>query len=60
MIPEVRNRKSNHIRIDFEYEGKSIILLVDPNEPEVCNYKRIQALCNHMILNLKINHSTNL
>ena len=45
VIPEVRNRKSNHIRIDFEYEGKSIKLLVDPNDLEICNYKRIIALC---------------
>ena len=25
--------------------GKTIILVVDPNDPEVCNYKRIQTLC---------------
>ena len=41
----MRNRKSNQIRIDFEYNGKTIYLVVDPNEPEICNYKRIIALC---------------
>ena len=41
----MRNRQSTHIRIDFEYGGKKIILVVDPNDPEICNYKRIQALC---------------
>jgi len=45
IIPVVRNRKSNHIRIDFEYNGKTIYLLVDPNDAEICNYKRIIALC---------------
>ena len=45
IIPEVRNRKSNHIRIDFAYNGKTIYLVIDPNEPEICNYKRIIALC---------------
>ena len=46
VIPQIRNTKSNHIRIDFECISKTIILVVDPkNDPEVCNYKRIQALC---------------
>ena len=44
-IPQVRNIKSAHTRIDFEYNGKSIILVVDPNDLEICNYKRIIALC---------------
>ena len=45
ILPVVRNRKSNHIRIDFEYNGKTIYLVVDPNDADICNYKRINALC---------------
>ena len=45
VIPQVRNIKSAHTRIDFEYNGKVIILVVDPNDLEICNYKRIIALC---------------
>ncbi len=41
----MRNIKSAHTRIDFEYNGKLIILVVDPNDLEVCNNKRIIALC---------------
>ena len=60
IIPVVRNRKSNHIRIDFEYNGKTIYLVVDPNDAEICNYKRIIALCKTHDIEFKINHSTNL
>ena len=35
IIPKVRNIKSAHTRIDFEYNGKVIILVVDPNDLEV-------------------------
>jgi hypothetical protein len=45
IIPAVRNRKSNHTRIPVEYNGKTIYLVVDPNDAEICNYKRIIALC---------------
>ncbi len=41
----MRNRKSNRLRIDFEFNGKTIYLVVDPNVPEICNYKRIISLC---------------
>ena len=34
-IPQVRNIKSAHTRIDFEYNGKVIILVVDPNDLEL-------------------------
>ncbi len=29
----------------MEYNGQVIILVVDPNDFEICNYKRIIALC---------------
>ena len=41
----MRNIQSAHTRIDFEYNGKVIILVVDSNDLEICNYKRIIALC---------------
>ena len=37
MIPQVRNKKSNHVKIIFEYDGKTIYLVIDPNDPEVCD-----------------------
>jgi len=44
-IPQVRNKKSNHVKIIFDYGGKIIYLVVDPNDPEICDYKRIRSLC---------------
>ena len=56
-IPQVRNIKSAHTRIDFEYIGKSVILVVDPNDLEVRNYKRIIELCKIHKIEFKINHA---
>ncbi len=57
-IPQVRNIKSAHTKIDFEYNGieynrKVIILVVDPNDLEMCNNKRSKALCNDHDMDFK-------
>ena len=53
IIPQVRNKKSNHVKIIFEYNGKTIYLVIDPNDPEVCDYKKIMDLCTQYELEFK-------
>jgi NAD-dependent dihydropyrimidine dehydrogenase PreA subunit len=53
MIPQVRNKKSNHVKIIFEYDGKTIYLVIDPNDSEVCDYKKIMELCAQYELEFK-------
>ena len=44
-IPQIHNKRSETDKIIFKYNDKVIHLLTDPNDLEICNYKRIQALC---------------
>ena len=44
-IPEIRNHKYTTTRINFNYNNKDIILLVDPNDQKNIDYKDVQKLC---------------
>ena len=56
IIPEVRNRKSNHIRIDFEFNGKTIYLVVIQMSLKYAIIKELYHYAKFMRLSLKINH----
>ena len=51
-IPTIRITKSNTIQIDFKYKHHSskvpftFYLVIDPNDPNVCDYKKIKTLCS--------------
>jgi hypothetical protein len=44
-VPEVKNNKYLTTQINFNKDNRDVILVVDPNDQEIINYKRIQELC---------------
>ncbi len=44
-IPEISNRKYDVVKIYFEWGRQNIMMMFDPNDQDICNYKRIQQLC---------------
>ena len=44
-IPQICNKKYDVVKIYFELGQQKIMMSNDPNDQDICNYKRIQALC---------------
>ncbi len=44
-IANISNRKYDVVKIYFALGQQKLMMMFDPNDQDICNYKRIQQLC---------------